>query len=611
MARLDDYSPSAAALAGARDGSSGGGGLRWRPSLGGRALVAMVVVGGVLAVMAGKLAWLTIAEGEDMRAAARDNIETERRIEAPRGNILDRAGRPLATNRKTYSLQYSRYRRAAADVTTTLARVDDLVDGPLGVTADVVIETRPSWTWHSLAKRLDEATVTPILERPADFPGVRVSEDYRREYLDDPIPTGAVVGYVGRIPAERAGEYDRARYLADAYVGRAGLERQYEALLAGHPGRQRLKRDARGRQLDDPEFEAPARPGDDLILALDAQWQAAAYAALGEHKGSVVIMEVTTGDVAVLATAPTFDPTAPGAKTLAGRPAEWIHRAVQGGYPPGSTFKLVTGSAAMRAGHSPATRITCDGSYNWPGWMRPFHCDLRSGHGALTLPEALKVSCNVSFFELGHDVGAEGLMGEARRWGFGTPTGIDLGGERAGRLAVVADAQPGELINASIGQGSLVATPLQVAVAYAALANGGTLIVPRLAVATRTPGQNTLNPLPIQTHGRVEITAVARRALDEGFYRAANETGGTASRIGFERAWQVCAKTGTAENSRGGVDAWLAAYWPRANPRWVAVAHVEDAPGHGGEVAGPIVRDLIRLIETAPAGTLAMAVGPQ
>src|SRR5690606_37969129 len=166
--------------------------------------------------------------------------------------------------------------------------------------------------------------------------GLRVQADYRREYPMGPLTAG-VVGFLGKIPPGEVVRYTRPLYLPDAFVGRSGLEIQYEDHLVGKPGRQRLTRDARGHELEEPDVEQPARAGDDLLLSIDARLQRVAWDLLAGYKGSMLLMDVNTGEVHALVSRPSFDPVNPGRTEIDGEAVSWIHRAYQGGYPPGST----------------------------------------------------------------------------------------------------------------------------------------------------------------------------------------------------------------------------------------------------------------------------------
>lgn len=556
-----------------------------------RRRLSVLLVGSVFLVIAGRIGFLTMARGEEHARAAERNLGVTERIDAPRGNVFDRNGHPLAINRKAYSVSYSRRGSSAEEVHETLRRLGELLGQNLLDRKDEILTTS-RWERHNLARRLSHIDVVPILERQAEFPGARVQDDFRREY-----PRGTafahVVGYMGKITKEDGDRFARPIYMPDDYVGRAGLERQYEEALVGKAGTRRKTVNSRGVLLEDPVVQQPARAGEDLHLTLDAGLHEHATALLGTESGSVVMMDVETGELLVLASVPTFDPDQPWLQELGGRPVSHLNRAFRGAYPPGSTFKLMTASAALRSGWTRNSSVTCSGNFHWPGWDRPFWCDVRYGHGTVDTVRSIQASCNVFYYEAGYRLGADALLAEAQRYGYGEVTGIDLPGERAGSFAAEGALRGGELLNFSIGQGAFLATPLQIAVAFAAIANGGTLVTPHVVQEIRSAdgaGVQYVRPAP---RGDIGLSGEQRDVLVEGLYRAVNQQGGTAYRAGFPRQWEFCGKTGTAEVGQGKVDAWFAGFLPRSAPRYVVVAHVERADGHGGDIAAPIVRDLV------------------
>jgi penicillin-binding protein 2 len=384
--------------------------------------------------------------------------------------------------------------------------------------------------------------------------------------------------------------------------GKSGLEGRLEPLLAGTPGLERDHRDARGRSLGPPEVLRESIPGADVTLTIDAEWQRHAYGLLATSSGSIVVVEADSGAIRVLAGSPGFDPDRPAAPLPDGRPASQLNRPARAAMPPGSVVKPFVAIAGYRAGVSPEAKTHCGGSVRLAGWLRPFHCNVRSGHGDVDLARSLQVSCNVYYFQLVQRTGASRMLDELRRFGFGTPTGCGLPGEAAGQPSGEPEPSEGESLNLSIGQGRMLATPLQIARAYAAIANGGTL--PGLHVvesAVRADG--TQERVPSGPRETAAIPAEARAAILEGLYRAVNASGGTARKAGFAPEWRVCGKTGTVENPQGTSDAWFAGFYPRENPRYVVVVQVEDVDGHGGEIAAPVARDMIAFMEGAAPAT--------
>lgn len=541
-----------------------------------------------LVIIGAQLVRLGTVEQSRYESMATDNLETDVRLAAPRGNILDRAGRIVATNQRTWTVTYSPYRQsneAAADV---LARLQSLLGESMRLTPDAILAQTPRSQRVTIARRMSQDAVLPLIERPTEFPGVRLQEDFRREYAY-PTTMALVVGHMGKIPEGRTSDFPAPRYRPDDEVGRAGLESALEPDLAGEPGLERLTRDARGRLLDEPTLMRPSHAGKDIVLTLDGEIQTLAYTQLGSEVGSIVVMDVQNGDLLVMASTPTFDSANPGLQMIDGRPVGYVNKVARGQFPPASTFKLIGASAAIRAGISPDETVDCTGSFMLEGWRRPFWCNVRTGHGHMTLAGALKVSCNDYFYELGQRLGPELLRAEAERFGYGRSTGFLLS-EASGNLPDVQVLTPGELTNFSIGQGRFLATPLQVVRAVAAIANGSYLPTPRVVLSKDGV------PTEVAPGVAVDLPLGARPAILNGMRRAVNETGGTVYKAHIPRAWGVVGKSGTAENSSGGVDAWFAGFFPEEAPRWAFVVQIEGADGHGGEIAGPIGREIIRAI---------------
>ena len=553
-------------------------------------MILFGLFGLMLLVLGGRMAWLSLVQHSYYLDKARDNLRDRTRLSYPRGNIFDRQGRTLATNRKVYTATFSSYGLRRSEARESLERIASLAGNLSGQEIEEILDTRPRWTRHEVLEGATQEEVLPFLERPEDFPGIRVHQDFEREY-PFAIDSAHLVGYTSRIQPDEVEVYTRPRYLLDAEVGRSGLERLYEDSLAGHPGTETVERDARGRRLAEPELLQSSEPGENLYLYLDAQWQQAAMELLWGREGSIVVMDVQTGGVAVLASRPTFDPLNPAAQVVDGQNAGYVNHAMRGLYPPASTFKVVGALAALESGLSPQHEFVCHGPFRPSGWSRTYWCAHRQGHGPVDLVDSIELSCNVYYYELGHRLGFAPVASAARRFGFAEKTGIDLPGEKAGQLANMDEPPPGETLNLMIGQGSMLATPLQVARAYAGLANGGTLPRPRMVAvkgSSRESGE--------KHEASGESMGLSRRQLDlitEGLWRVVNSPEGTASSAGFPRRWDVAGKTGTAERPGDKRDAWFAGFFPRSAPRYSFVVHVENAEGSGGEVAAPIAREMI------------------
>ncbi len=378
------------------------------------------------------------------------------------------------------------------------------------------------------------------------------------------------------------------------------MERQLQDALAGHPGRERRRRDARGRGVTVPDLLESSQPGKNVYLTLDAKLQAAAVDLLGGRTGSIILMDAQTGALLVLASTPSFDPHRPGATQVRGRDAGFINLAHRGLYPPGSTFKIVGAAAVLREGIPADHTIECRGSFRLPGWDRAFYCANRLGHGPMNLWDSLKYSCNVYYYELGPLLGSGPILEMGRSFGFGEPTGLDLPGERAGQLTGAVRPTAGQLTNLVIGQGDMLVTPLQMVRAFAPIANReGTLPTPHVVrgLGLEDPGSESRDAPPGE---RIPLSRSQIAEIVEGLRRAVNEPGGTSHRAGFPRGWNVAGKTGSAQNPQGTLDAWFVGFFPHEGRDYVVLAHLVEQEAGGGEIAAPVARDMIRFLKEGP-----------
>lgn len=563
------------------------------PQFARKRLQSVAVVAVLGSVILGRVGYLSLYQHEELAERAERNTQSFVRLEAPRGNILDRENRPLAFNEDSFRVTFLKRGLQPEEIQSTLFQLGALWQVDLSAKLNEILETPDPWKEHVLGEKKTLNEIVAIQETPERFEGTRIHRTPKRIY-----PYGYalahIVGNIGPIQKEQVEKFPRPLYLPNSLVGQAGLEQVYEARLVGKRGVLQKKVNARREQLAEPELLEDARPGDDLRLSINAEWQQYACNLLGESKGSIIFLDVQNGEVVVLASMPSYDPSQPGRQEINGMEVSYFNRATKGLYPPGSTFKLITATAALtRSGISPNSEVLCEGSYQWPGWLRKFHCDNRSGHGSVDLQEALKVSCNVYFYKNAEQLGGDRLAEEALKFGFARKTGIDLPGELSGSLQKERAAPVGpEILNFAIGQGEILATPLQVATAFAYLANNGKPIVPHLVI-------NGPNPQALEdSHALPSWSPEDRTALISGFWKAVNEEGGTAYRAGFEPEWDVVGKTGTAEKGLEKLDAWFSGFYPRSNPKYAFVAHVEEANDHGGDVAAPLIREMIRKIES-------------
>jgi len=569
-----------------------------------RLVVLFAVVAGLLAVLSVRLWQVQVVQGDYFSRLAEENRLRVTTLAAPRGLVIDRAGRPLVANRPAF----------------TVALLPTEVVNPQQEIPEIarLLGIDPSDVWQRFAasrgqpfqpvrlrRDVPKTVVAAVEESRMDLPGVLVQVEPVREYLYHDL-AGHLLGYLGEIS-----DADLRQLRADGYepgelIGKAGVERVYDRYLRGRNGELRAEVDAMGR-LSRTLQTIPAVAGNTLVLGIDLPMQQAAEAALGNRLGAVVAMDPATGTVEAFASHPALDPNLFSAGIPAAAWSALLHdprqplidRAVQAGYPTGSVFKIVTASAALQLG-----LVTADTEFYDPGYYnlggRIFHDNENEAFGHLNFLNAIAVSSNVVFWTISRSVGPEHISEYAHLYGLGARTGIDLPDEIAG---VVPDPawkrrvyhQPwyaGDTLNTAVGQGYVLVTPMQAARMIAAVANGGTLVTPHIAVEIRSPSGQVIQEIAPPPAGHVPLSPQTLSVLRAGL--SAVVTRGTATSIQIP-GLAVAGKTGTAESAHGKPYAWFVGYAPADNPKLVVIAMVENA-GYGAEFAGPIVQ---RVLETA------------
>src|SRR5215210_1863972 len=569
-----------------------------------------------------RLWYLQVLSGDRYVAEANDNRVRDIKVQAPRGQIVDRQGRPLVDNRTALAVKLRptdlpKSRAAQDDLYSRLGEV--LGRSPGKIRSDVNEQlTAVPFSSATVKQDVKLPVVGFLLEHSDDFPGVSVERVFLRRYPHDEV--GAhLFGTVGEVTKEQLKESTyRGAEMGDR-VGQSGVEATYDRYLRGRNGATRVQVDAMGTVTGSLSAKQP-RAGKQLRLAVDLDVQKTGQEALGiGRRGAFVVMDVKTGEVRALGSAPSFDPNL-FAKSVKqsdykrlsdpenGNPL--ANRAVQGLYPTGSTFKLITAAAALEGGLiTPSTPVNDPGSLNVGGTV--FKNAGGAVNGVIALPQALSVSSDVFFYKLGLEANGNGdgllIQRWARRLGLGRKTGIDLPGELPGLIPSpkwrkqvnkegIGDGRPwsaGDNINLSVGQGDLQANPVQMAIAYAAVANGGRVVTPHLAERIEDADGRVLQKVPAPARRRVRIKPEYRNAILSGLRSAASAPRGTSADVFKGFPIPVAGKTGTAEKGMGRPDqSWYISLAPYPNPRCV-VAVTDEAGGFGAETAAPAARRIL------------------
>ena len=548
-------------------------------------LSAMMLIGG--------LYFCQIYQGDKYISLAHSNRLRMIRFPAPRGEIFDRNGVPLAVNDITFSIM-----GYPLDLNTPekLQKLSDvLMKHGIPFTVSDLEKTikQQRLAPYRVMKIVPNLTMTQMADLVADYEFPRELfplSVWRRTY---PAGTTAanIIGYVGEISESELKARSEEGYRGGDIVGKSGIERSYESVLRGEPGREALEVDARGRKIRTLDAN-PAVKGEDIRLTIDMGAQKLAVELLKNWKGAIIAMDVHTGAVVALASSPVYDNN-PLAWGVSAR--EWnafmsdperpmLNRAIAGVYPPASTFKAFMSIASLEENIiTQSTMISCRGGLRFGSHL--FKCWKHSGHGSLNVIGGLQHSCDVFFYQVGLRTGIDKLIKWGRKFHLGEPTGIDLPGESGGNIAgpewklrrFKTAWAGGDTVNYSIGQGYMLMTPVQIARVYAAIANGGKMVTPHLCSKGYAPPEDIeLDPVKLE---------IVRRGLEAVVSRG---TGSRAGRFGVH----VAGKTGTAQNSHGDDHALFAGYAPAEDPKYVAVAVIEGGK-HGSSVAGPLVGQML------------------
>jgi len=569
------------------------------------AVLAVLTFAG-FSLMALGLLRLQVAEHEHYRQLSEENRVRLEVLRAPRGAIFDRNGELLADTYPGFNIVF---RPAPAESTararTTvsgewLRRVSALVEADTLAVRLLIRTANRSGETAVLRRDAPSAVLAAVEESRGELPGLEVAVEPLRRY-----PHGALaahlLGYAGEINDRELASRAEEGYRAGDLIGRTGIERSFESSLRGEDGAEYVVVNAMGKRVS-TFTEVPPRPpvpGRALVLTVDLRVQRALEEAMaGVERGAAVAIDPRDGGILAMLSRPAYDPNEFSHGLSAERWSELsgggsnplLNRAIQGIYPPGSTFKIVTMVAALRAGVArPETQLQpCNGAYLFGG--RSFGCWKHSGHGPLDFVGALQHSCDVYFYQIGLRLGLPQLEQTARSFGLGSRTGIDLPQESAGLVPSTAwydrrwgagRWRKGVMLNLAIGQGEILATPLQLALLAAEAAMDGRALRPHVV---QQVGEGPPGPEARALQSGVEADRAVWDALHRGLRLAVEAGTATAARV---QGLAVAGKTGTAQNPHGKDHALFVCYAPAEQPT-IAMAVVVENTGHGGTFAAPV-----------------------
>src|SRR5712691_11502052 len=573
-----------------------------------RLAVASYIIVGMIGVLLIGFWKLQVIDADKYSSLAERNRVRYIPVIAPRGRMLDRDGRVLVDNRPSFSVLL--LRDDPPLVEKHLAGISDGLGIPLDDLRDQLNNTKnlPKFQPIIIKPDASPADIAFIESHRSDIPVLEMISVSRRRYLPGGFPAHAA-GYVGEV-SEQQIEASNGKLRPGDFAGKTGLERQYNDLLQGTDGMRRVVVNSIGKEVDRLATQE-AIPGKQIQLTIDYDLQQIAEQSLGPRPGAVVALDPRTGEVLAMVSHPALDPndfavriSGDDWKSLNEDPLHpLLNRAIQAQLAPGSVFKIVTATAMLEDKNPPENFTTfCPGYASFYG--RQFKCYIygKGSHGVVSLHKAILESCDIFFYNVGMRLGIDRLSYYGSKLGLGHKTGIDLPEEEQGLMPSAEWVErvfhrkwyPGETISVSTGQGAVTTTPLQLARMISGIANGGVFKQPHLRMDAPNVGEE-----------RFGISEPTVEKITDAMYGVVNESGGTGGQLRLAGI-EFSGKSGTAQvigyDTRARVgkqkqfedNAWFVGYAPRRNPEIVVAVLVQESGKHGGEAAGPVVRDIIK-----------------
>jgi penicillin-binding protein 2 len=579
-----------------------------------------VFVAGAFLLIFAYLWYLQVIRGTDLRQMSENNRIRIREMVADRGMLLDRKGQILAHNRPSFDVFL--IPEDIRENPESLERIGEILRLSREEIGDKVkgLKRRPAFRPIKLKSDIDWDKLALIESSRIHLPGILVDVRPRRAYHYGSLASH-LLGYIGEVDETELKQMRDRSYRMGAMIGKYGVEYEWETHLRGVDGGRQIEVDALGREIK-PLRSVEPFPGNNVILTIDFDLQKTAEEAYQDKNGALIAMDPKTGRILAMVSKPSFDPSifargvsAEEWKALMDHPFHPLqNKGIQGQYPPGSVFKIVTAIAGLETGAiTPQTQITCTGVFSHGN--RDFRCWKEKGHGTLNLHQALVESCDVYFYQVGLKVGVDAIAHYAGELGLGRKTGIGLPHEKSGIVPSTSWKKKrfgvpwysGETLSVAVGQGYLNTTPLQLATLISAVANGGKLHLPRVVERVENIYGEKLKEYPSQETGRADISEKTLRVIQEALLGAINEPRGTGYASALKQV-NVAGKTGTAQVVRMATDfkkgdmnrmplkfrdhAWFAAYAPFEDPQ-IAVAVLVEHGGYGGAAAAPIAKKVI------------------
>jgi len=599
--------------------------LSWKelPAVQRRFVIFSVVAAAVFLLLLMRLWYLQIISYDELQARSVRNRTRVIALEAPRGPIYDRQGKLLVDNRPAF--QISVMRQDVANRNSLFIKLAPLLEVPIAE-----LEKRwqagkrfPKYRPVPLAEDVSREVLERVQEHGIELPGIITEVRPVRDYLDHGS-AAHLIGYLGEVTETELRKDTENLYRLGDNIGKTAIEKSFENYLHGQKGERLVEVDVKGKLLRQLQVESPL-PGNKIYLTIDRELQRAADEAFGDQSGAAVALDINNGDILAMVSRPTFNP----AMFVSGIGGEqWQNlvndsrhplqnKVIAGQYPPASTFKIVVALAALRDGLKSTKRtVDCAGDFVIGGFR--YRCWKKKGHGHTDLTKALRESCDVWFYQVGLELGIDKLSAAAKEFGLGAPVGYPLPGERSGLMPSQAWKRrrynkpwyAGETVIASIGQGFVLSTPMQLAVMMATVANRGTVLKPQVVHKIENWDGKVIVQPETQVVRKIDYPPWAWQAVHDGLVQVVNAPRGTGKSAYLEEV-VVAGKTGTSQVVRRKSDeeeeldedgdvpyrfrphALFVAYAPADKPE-IAVAVVVEHGSSGGRTAGPIARQIIK-----------------
>ncbi len=587
----------------------------------------------VFSIYVFQLWYLQVAKGHYYRERSENNRIRTVSIRSPRGIVFDRNGVPLVENRPAFHLMLVREDIKDSETLENVLQAVSSLAGKSVEELKAVLEANKSKRRFEpirLVADIDRDTLARVEARRLRLPGVYVDVEPRRGYKFSGT-AAHLVGYLGEISEEELKKDIYQGYQAGEFIGKGGIEKSFEKFLRGESGWRQVEVDAVGRQIRSLQERLPIS-GRDMWLTIDLDLQRVAEECLSGKVGSIVAVDPNSGEILAMASSPTFDQERfvrgmsldEWKKFISDNSHPLLNRAVSSAYPPGSTYKPFVAVAALEEGvMSPKSVVSCPGYYFFAD--RRYRCWRDTGHGAVDVHRAIVESCDVYFYTVGMKLGVDTIAAYAKMFGFGELSGIELPSERPGLIptrdwklkATGIPWQKGETISISIGQGFDQVTPLQAAMAYAALVNGGTLWTPKLVYRLEAADDGEQDLVKPKIRRKLSVRRETLDLVKKGLVGVVNEGRGTAHAIALKDV-VLGGKTGTAQVVRMGENidrkahqrslaehhkdhAWFVGFGPAEKPE-IVVAVIVEHGGHGSSGAAPLAQRVMRkyLVKTHP-----------